>query len=339
MKKNLTKLALSGAALAAVAATLGTSTYAWYTTNPTVSANNIVAGTSDTGSSSIFISKDKSDVAKKSWSSKVTLTSSDFMIASPSLVPVSYGNAGKFATTVVDTEANPKVTKLGAAQTATNSVAYVQLHFKSSKTTTEQKIYIKSVSVANTTDVDGSTDGNQLPVADNLLYDGTDNTKNGIPTNKATYSVDFRNALAMAVYNAGTSTLTTANSDAYDVAFSIADKKTGDNPVAVSGAYLVSSGDAQGYFDAVMDYDLADSAKAAAGTMAKVGNVNGVYNGAAIAACPMDGTNYATVNFYIYLDGASQFCYDACQGQQFAINLEFTSDATAAIGYVAPNNG
>ncbi len=336
MKKNLTKLALSGAALAAVAATLGTSTYAWYTTNPTVSANNIVAGTSDTGSSSIFISK--TQTGKKAWSSKVELTADDFLPKNPSLIPTSYVEKGTFATTAVTgTDPNKKTSlDVANADAPGTNAAHVKLFFKSSKTSSEQNIYIKSIKVQNTTDVDKTKDGNQLPYADNLLYDGVDATKNGIPTNAPTYSVDFRNALAMAVYNAGTATLATANSDAYDKAFSIANKLDGTAPVAQEGAHLITSGaDAQGYFNAVMDYDLDDSAKAAAGTMEKVGNVNGVYNGAAIAACPINGTDYATVDFYIYLDGASQWCYDACQGQQFSISLEFTSDATAAIGYSA----
>ena len=89
IKKNLVKLALSGAALAAVAATLGTSTYAWYTTNPTVSANNIVGASSDTGSSSIFISKDSE--ADKDWSASVTF--GDTAFASASMLPLQYANA------------------------------------------------------------------------------------------------------------------------------------------------------------------------------------------------------------------------------------------------------
>jgi len=71
-----------------------------------------------------------------------------------------------------------------------------------------------------------------------------------------------------------------------------------------------------------MEADLQAAAKVSAGT----------YDKGAIAVCPTDGTHYATVNFYIYLDGGSQWCYDACQGQQFAINLEFTSDAASALG-------
>ena len=327
MKKNLTKLALSGVALAAVAATLGTSTYAWYTTNPTVSANDIVAGTSDTGSSSIFISKDKGTT--KNWSASVKLTSADFVTSNPSLVPVSYGKTGKFATLNTSTGA------LNDAATAGANVAQVTLYFKSSKTSSAQSIYIKSITVENTTaDVDNKTDGKQLPTADNLLYlqkhgePEADYTaaEVGVTSSDATYSVDFREALAMAVYNAGAQ----ASTGSFDKAFSLADRKTNtDANPAPTG--VLSTGKAQEYYDAVMETNLASGgAKTAAGTMATE------YAGAAIAVCPVNGTDYATVNFYVYLDGASEFCYDACQGQQFSIDLQFTSDPKAAIGYTAP---
>lgn len=72
MKKGLKKLILSGAALAAVAATGATSTYAWYTTNTNVSANNIQGQASAGGDSSIFISSDT-----KSWSQSVDMIAVD----------------------------------------------------------------------------------------------------------------------------------------------------------------------------------------------------------------------------------------------------------------------
>lgn len=370
MKKNLTKLALSGAALAAVAATLGTSTYAWYTTNPTVSANNIVAGTSDTGSSSIFISKDSDEA--KNWSSSVTLTNADFVSADPSLTPLSYATAGQFKSVVTNTGA------LGAASNPGNSVAQVTLYFKSSKVADNnaQAIYIKSIQVVNTTaDADAKTAGRQMPTADNLLYNRTHGTpaakytadEVGVTSDDATYSVDFRDALSMAVYNADstdryavaavtTETFATLKANlykyvpavgstpasyasakddesfsstttyykkvkGYDAAFTIANKKVNTTTYAAPDGVL-STGKAQEYYDEVMDTDLASDAKSPAGAMASK---------TAIGVCPTNGTDYITVNFYIYLDGASQFCYDACQGQQFAIDLQFTSDVSVAL--------
>ena len=63
--KGLTKLAMSGVALAAVAATLGTSTYAWYVINPTATVTGVEASTAANGSTSILVSKDGSNFSGK----------------------------------------------------------------------------------------------------------------------------------------------------------------------------------------------------------------------------------------------------------------------------------
>lgn len=308
MKKNLTKLALSGAALAAVAATLGTSTYAWYTTNPTVSANNIVASTSDTGSSSIFISKDPGTT--KTWSSTVTFGATDF--SSSKLIPLSYDAAGKFSSLVTSTGA------LSTSEAAGTNVLSTTLYFKSSKTTTAQKVYIKSIAIENTTT-------GTFPTADNLAYDAAAEAGEkvgGVLKNAATYSVDFRNALAMAVVN---------SADTVDTSFSLGvDAYYGGTAPSTT---ITSGADAQGYYDAVMETNLAAGAKTAAAALAKTATPT------PIATLPTDGVAYDTVQFYVYLDGASQWCYDACQGQSFKLNLSFTSDPTQAVNYQAASSG
>ncbi len=55
--KGLTKLALSGAALAAVAATLGTSTYAWYVTNAKAKVDGINGQAKSIGSGTILVAE------------------------------------------------------------------------------------------------------------------------------------------------------------------------------------------------------------------------------------------------------------------------------------------
>ena len=312
MKKNLTKLALSGAALAAVAATLGTSTYAWYTTNPTVNANNIIGASSDTGSSSIFISLDHTN-----WSSSVDLASVDL---STVMVPVQYSSAGKF------TKINPATGAATAADEVGTDVVEFTLYFKSSKTANPQNIYLKTFSLDNITNVIASgTDAGKavLPAADNLLYTGEDDTNAGMDTSKSTYAVDFRKALSLGIYNAGTTgSITDENpsTGSYDKAISLS-TSLASRTFKTDAAQTISTGKAHEYYDEVMENDLAsDAVKTPAGD----------YDKGAIAICPADGTHYATVKFYVYLDGASTFCYDACQGQTFSLNLTFTSDSTAA---------
>ena len=59
MKRRFaTKLILSGAALAVSAATLVSTTYAWYVQNSQVTATGVSGQTQDKDASSIFISKD-----------------------------------------------------------------------------------------------------------------------------------------------------------------------------------------------------------------------------------------------------------------------------------------
>lgn len=320
MKKNLTKLALSGAALAAVAATLGTSTYAWYTTNPTVSANNIIGASSDTGSSSIFISKDSTE--KKTWSAKVEFAVSDFKKAKANtdpveyegfksnLIPLQYAGTGTFTATKVD----GGKTVADSAAAHTTDVASVRLYFRSSKTETAQKVYLKDINITNTT--------SKLPVYDNLLYgqdvkDSSNQTIDvGVAKTSATYAVDFVNALSLAVYNADAT-------NGYDKAMSLKPLTARNNYSSPStdAAQTIntSTAKAQEYFDAVMENDL-DGVK----------SVAGAYDKAAIATLPTDGVAYSTVDFFIYLDGASEWCYDACQGQTFTVNLTFTSDKDSA---------
>jgi hypothetical protein len=71
--KGLSKIAIAGAALAATAATLGTSTYAWYVSNVEATATGVVAQMQDSTGGSVYISKN----GTKFYSS-VTFTDDDF---------------------------------------------------------------------------------------------------------------------------------------------------------------------------------------------------------------------------------------------------------------------
>ncbi len=81
------KLILSCAALAAVATTAFSTTYAWYITNSTVSASGVTAGTTSSGSDTLQISLDAVD-----WKSSVTVG-----VDVESLIPVQYGATGNVA--------------------------------------------------------------------------------------------------------------------------------------------------------------------------------------------------------------------------------------------------
>ena len=101
MKKFGFKIALSCTALAASAATLATTTFAWYTSNAKVSASNITAGTSDTGASTLQISTQLTqnygsaiDFAKPGFQGSDNNNNLDDSSIDKLLVPVQYGNDG-----------------------------------------------------------------------------------------------------------------------------------------------------------------------------------------------------------------------------------------------------
>lgn len=101
MKKFGFKIALSCAALAASAATLATTTFAWYTSNAKVSASNITAGTSDTGASTLQVSTQLTqnygsaiDFSDASYQGSANNNNLNNGMISELLVPVQYGNDG-----------------------------------------------------------------------------------------------------------------------------------------------------------------------------------------------------------------------------------------------------
>lgn len=138
MKKRslITKLALSGVALAATAATLATSTYAWYTTNTSVEANKISGASADSSDASVFISAN----GGTNWYQKLDGTSNGndkITINGSSLLPVT-----------VDTDGNWVDQK--SASVISPSVYTFTLSFKTSKTSEPVKLGIHSISVENT---------------------------------------------------------------------------------------------------------------------------------------------------------------------------------------------
>jgi len=329
MKKGLRKLILSGTALAAVAATLGTSTYAWYTTNPTVSANNIVGASSDSGSSSIYIAKDTAGT--KAWSSSVTFANDDF--ATAQLIPVQpTSTAGSFK-------------KLDGSDASATDVLSFSLWFKSSKvadTATEANgipLYIKSIKFLNTTTT-------ALPSYDNLIYGDTVKSADtfGVSNQNALYAVDFLNSLAMEVTDVTDAKAATDTTPAvpavlkqkFEVASfaGVAADYTAASvtkPTAAAGTTLVENGKAHAYYNEVMETDLTTDAITAGKALTTK------YTKEAVTTLNATGTNDTArkLTFYVYLNGWNDFCYDACQGQTFNLKLEFTNDATKALATVS----
>ena len=123
------KLIMSAAALAACAATLTSTTYAWYTTNTEVNANGISGATASSGDTSIFISKDHEE-----WGQTVTITATDTNgnFKDSSLIPLQNSVAGAAfgAMTQLD----------GTTAGIKNNVLTFDLYVKTAATTKEAPI-------------------------------------------------------------------------------------------------------------------------------------------------------------------------------------------------------
>lgn len=304
MKKRslITKLALSGVALAATAATLATSTYAWYTTNTSVGTNAIGTTTASTGDASILIKGNKEGAT---W--KQTLVAGDLVLSgnTDNLLPTSYKNAATGETSVTA----GWYTKTNTAEATPNKISF-SLSLKTVPTAHDVKVKISSITVANTTaDADGVTPGNQLPTTENLLT-GT------------AYSGDVLDALAIRVASSSYEDSETLESDhsnsvlnaaGYSLApgNGIVTKASADTHTA---ATYIDGYTAHTYVNAI----LADSVK---NTTSDVTNLT---DGSVYFYLPASG-KALTLTFDIYLDGANEKCFDVLKGQTFTVALGFNT--------------
>ena len=190
MKKLVRKLALSCFALGACALTLASTTYAWWTTNTEVSANEVTGTASTSGAASIFISSDL-DVWAQSVSLKAQLDESK---SGTDMIPL-------------ELRADGKLYEYGATTATTSDKKFLQfkLYFKTAKTTAPVTIYFDDITVSNT---------NTLKTFDNLLYKNNNFSLQEVgvdPDLHQTYSANIVNALAMTT----TSTAKTVGETAY----------------------------------------------------------------------------------------------------------------------------
>ena len=327
MKKGLRKLILSGTALAAVAATLGTSTYAWYTANETVSATDISGASAGAADASIFISKDHS-----AWSSTVALDQNGD-VTGGALLPVEYvGNTTDQQTSV--TSANFKdlgsvsnnAYVAGNTRTVANGAAKkFTLYFRSSKISadaTAPTVYLKGITLTNTTE--------DYTPADNLFYTKTNGY--GVNVNQATYGVDFTQALKMVIYtDASDAGLADGNVNGKSLDL-VNYQSTGLNS---NLGTINADNNALTYYNNIMSTSLTSAMDTQTKATITEKNSNQSQRTAISLGQLNKDADYITVDFYIYLDGWDTYCYDACKGQSFQLDLEFTSDVTEALTYAA----
>lgn len=327
--KSLTKLAMSGVALAAVATTLGASTYAWYVVNPTANVTNINAATASAGDTSILVSKNN-----KQFAGKIAFGAADYN-------GTGTGSAATYASYNVNNEfvpVRPKAaTDLSAfydadvkdvtASNATASNAY--LKFNVWVKAASPKTVSVMLSAVNTTDADATTSGNQLPkqyayqdvtssitATNSFTVDAIDALRTAVIVNDDTTSAQTvyeTNKIALTPdYNVGTPY--TSKGDVKETNYFKNGEATVVNDQGVESTISGLNG-AHLYYTQVMSEEPVTKQDTATVTSAtSIANVS-----LAVANEPVKLT------FIIWLEGGDDLCFDACGGQTFTFGLQFNA--------------
>lgn len=312
MKKRslITKLALSGVALAATAATLATSTYAWYTTNTNVSANGMSATTASTGASSVLISTDD-----ENWSQSVTLDTSSVK----NLAPIQCVAAGSFV------ELN------GTA--ASEAYLDVKLFVKTTATGGDGAVplYLNDVTISNsvkTTPAKGTADNYLKNVAGNI---------GGVDSAQSKYWVDVTKAVWM---NFTSSSVTKANETIYDLA-TCGERVASLNVTDANANALDYLNRVLNQDESVITYTKGKTGKTTTDlSLAKENAIvaSSTESTTALQVAALDANGQSTeLHFRFFLNGWDEFCFDACKGQTFNVTLSFTTDDEAVLKKVKTN--
>lgn len=299
------KLIMSAAALAACAATLTSTTYAWYTSNTQVSADGVTGTTAASGSELLLISDTGKD---GSWSNTVTLDSNDqgnVNINGVNLMPVAHAAEGEYkgwSGNAVSTD-------------PASSTNYLQfdLFFKATKAL---PVYVNGFTINNETGA--------LPSKDILANAGglTASDKQKI------YTVDVRRALKVET-KSEVVTKGTANTPSYGQ-YNLSKLNTYEDSLKGLSSY-----NAHEYFNKVtgntIETNVTTTQSVASTEIKETGATENQWTlGTTPKAAEAGDATYLKVTFIVYLDGWDLACFDACQGQSISIALNFTCEAGAS---------
>ncbi|MCR5349875.1 MAG: hypothetical protein K6E20_02680 [Acholeplasmatales bacterium] len=319
--KGLTKLAMSGVALAAVAATLGTSTYAWYVINPTATVTGVEAATESNGATSILVSKDGSNFSgainfgAADWNGNGTAwqannRKSDFVPVKPKgatdlsefytadeaakteptastafmkfNVWVKAGAAGEVAAKL------SVVNKTGITSTQTTAVLPTQYAYQqvTSSITATQSFKVDAVNALRT-----------------AVYEN-DVLKKVYETDKIAYTPEYDASSKYTSLGQVTDTTKMSGTTKY-----IGADGTETESATLYGAHL--------YYAQVMNKAPITTSDTA--TVSDATNIDNVTIATANVAVKL--------TFVIWLEGGDDLCFDACGGQQFDFALRFDAAA------------
>ncbi len=359
------KLILSCAALAAVATTAVSTTFAWYTANTTVTAKPVNAASASSGSDMLMIADgivrsgegttdspytfaEVETLTKLDWKQNITPT-----VTNNQLMPLAYNSyTGKQI--LVDAKTDPTATTTATEAnwySSTATYATFILYFKNASTTANQKLYVNGLSVKNVTGLTAAqiTAGTattkakftEKPVVDlenNYAAFGWEkDADTGVISGhtNGTYKVDALRVLALDVEahkitsgSAGASTETCFDLEPLVNAQSA--RIVDDLPASGFNAHT--------YYNAVMDSNKIAEGLVSADKTAMTGLnkspkaetdfSNALYLGELPSAASSAAINDCLkVTFKVFLNGWDLACFDACQGQNFQFEFSFTTDA------------
>ena len=329
------KLILSCAALAAVATTAVSTTFAWYTANTDVTADGVKAKTIAGSDKLLLIS---ADGKKGTWGSSITLTNN------ATFEPVSFESNKyyEFNQTLVAANkyAGPDTTKEvtvdPTVQATSGKVLNYNIYLRNGGSTAFD-VKVTSFKITNTT----AASQTGLPSKTVLK------TSSGLTTTAqggATYTCDLMRALVVRVQKASVTGNT--GDGGYDADDLTAVSTTGNNATnlynldsyTTYGDTVGSTDNAHTYYNAVTGKTLVKSDKTttntadtlttaalpvdAAASAAKTGAWNIINVPAANADASLQ--DYVVLNFQVFLNGWDLFCFDAVQGQDITIDMAFS---------------
>lgn len=304
-KSRIAKLALMGASVTALAATLTTSTYAWYVSNKTAKVNEVTGSTAE-GASDGSISLSTDGVASHYYKS-ISLTAAanyNGVSSSVKLEPVSTTNGTTFVIPTYNTQQSQYTTADGSG-----SVYYFMFYIKAAKgCTVTPNVKITNTTTVVPTQVNYSAAGNVGGVADGL-----------------TFTVDAINALHMSLVKtpgtAYSSTQTTYSAGTADT--TQIQKVVGGNYVTnvlsedIDAYANKATGGAAAYYNEIMGVQPYTSAVAY--STSGQGATGEAFNTISLAA-----NTPVKLEYRIWLDGGDAQCFNACASQNFKFDFTYT---------------
>jgi len=339
------KLILSCAALAAVATTAVSTTFAWYTSNTEVTVGTITANTKNSGADLLMIADGLSTTTKAGdtevaldalkWDTKIT----SIITNAAEMTPLAYNGKVKGVTyastaettntpgalTTIVSDGDATAPKMITDTKSTDDAGYLHfmLYLKNGATTAKNV----TMKVTNLTNVTAAT---ALPTK-SIINPTSNRTNLGLQSTATdtSYTVNALRVAAMdleiasvvdGAFTGDSGARVVADETVYSMKSALGSSASFGDTLGTSTTY-----DAHAYYNSVMNPDLntSDTFNKETASFVSLGGSNGVNINVKVPAAA-SANDFIQLDFKIYLNGWDKACFDACQGQQFTFGLTFS---------------